>query len=332
MIYTDLTPDSEDKTKTMCKRHKDSYFLSSLETLFSAREQLEHPMKTKSSPSGIYASRLVTAVLSGTPDGGVDLACYMTSEQGCAMVDADMVEPTVEAGMVRIKLAEEGEGRYVPDVFYTYKNEYKIQVKQSAKPCFPVEYLLVNVTHGFPTSPSPLFRTQAPFAIENRPLTEPQDVTQVLNAIHSLGARKLRTSGKSSADGDLSQLRKDVTQFLSDWHLLAFLPNVGVLSDEDVKLIAHVATAADPNDPAALDQLLRSDGWQNLMMIAEQSASSAPSRPSNSAPAVDADGFERFDIPPEAYDGTAGGGGGGPKPCPHCTFENAAGTTDCEVC
>ena len=144
-VFTDLTPDLEDKTRTICKRHKDSFFLSSLETIFAASEQLARPLKTKSSPTGLYSSRLVTAVLSGTPSGGIDLACYMVSEQGCAMVDADMIEATVEPGMIRIKGADEGEGRYVPDVFYTYKNEYGIQVKQSAKPCFPVEYLLVNV-------------------------------------------------------------------------------------------------------------------------------------------------------------------------------------------
>jgi nuclear protein localization protein 4 len=84
-------------------------------------------------------------VLSGTPDGGIDLACYMVSEQACAMVDADMIEATVDPSTVRMKSEAEGEGRYVPDAFFTYKNEYGIQVKETAKPCFPVEYLLVNV-------------------------------------------------------------------------------------------------------------------------------------------------------------------------------------------
>lgn len=145
MIFTDLTPDPNNKTKTLCKRHGHSFFLSSLEATFSARQQLNHPLKTKSSSTGLFSSRLVTAVLSGTPDGGIDLACYMVSEQACAMVDADMIEATVEPGTVRIKSETEGEGRYVPDAFFTYKNEYGIQVKETAKPCFPVEYLLVNV-------------------------------------------------------------------------------------------------------------------------------------------------------------------------------------------
>ena len=59
------------------------------------------------------------------------------------------------------------------------------------------------------------------------------------------------------------------------------------------------------------------------------------------------DGFEippDVDVPPEAFgqhqdvDMDAGGGGGGGaaaggvKVCPHCTFENDAGATDCDVC
>lgn len=143
MIWTDLTPDKEDRTKTICKRHADSYYLSSLETLFAARIQNENPNPSKSSPTGFFSSRMVTAVLSGTPEGGIDVSAYMASEQACAMVDADMIEPSVDPGIVRVKEAEEG--RYIPDVFYRFRNEYGLDVKQSAKPSFPVEYLLVTV-------------------------------------------------------------------------------------------------------------------------------------------------------------------------------------------
>lgn len=37
---------------------------------------------------------------------------------------------------------------------------------------------------------------------------------------------------------------------------------------------------------------------------------------------------ELFDIP----DTEGGGGGGGGRVCPHCTFDNPAGSMDCEVC
>lgn len=146
-IFTDLTPDEGDKTKIIYKRHKTSYFLSSLEAIWAATQQLRHLTPSRSTPTGSFSSRLVTAVLSGTEEGGVDVQAYQVSEQACAMVDADMIEASVEPGIVRVKEEdrEMDTARYVPDVFFRYKNEYGLEVKKSAKPCFPVEYLIVNV-------------------------------------------------------------------------------------------------------------------------------------------------------------------------------------------
>jgi nuclear protein localization family protein 4 len=75
---------------------------------------------------------------------------YQVSDQAMGMVEADMVEPSVDPGVVRIK-DESGE-RYIPEVFYRYKNKYGLEVKESAKPCFPVEYLIVNVSRFPPAS------------------------------------------------------------------------------------------------------------------------------------------------------------------------------------
>ena len=63
------------------------------------------------------------------------------------MADADMIEASVDPGIMRIKDEDRSQenARYVPDVFFRYKNEYGLDVQKSAKPCFPVEYLLVNV-------------------------------------------------------------------------------------------------------------------------------------------------------------------------------------------
>lgn len=150
-IFTDLTPDENDPTKLIYKRHQDSFFLSSLEAIFTATEQLRRPTPCRWSDSGYFSSRLVTAVLSGTEEGGVDVQAYQVSEQACAMVEADMIEASVEPGIVRVKEEDRSvdSARYVPDVFFRYKNEYGIEVKKSAKPCFPVEYLIVNVSCSF---------------------------------------------------------------------------------------------------------------------------------------------------------------------------------------
>lgn len=146
-IFTDLDPTPEDRTKNIYKRHPQSFFLSSLEAIFAATLQKANPTASKSSPTGLYASRLVTAVLTATEDGQVDVSAYQVSEQAVAMVEADMIEASVEPGIVRVKEEDRTENfsRYVPDVFFSYKNEYGLEVKKSAKPCFPVEYLLVNV-------------------------------------------------------------------------------------------------------------------------------------------------------------------------------------------
>ena len=146
-VFTDLDPTPEDRTKNIYKRHPQSFFLSSLEVIFAATLQKLNPTASKSSPTGLYASRFVTAVLTATEDGQVDVSAYQVSEQAVAMVEADMIEASVEPGIMRVKEEDRTEisSRYVPDVFFSYKNEYGLEVKKSAKPCFPVEYLLVNV-------------------------------------------------------------------------------------------------------------------------------------------------------------------------------------------
>ena len=146
-IFTDLDPSPEDRTKNVYKRHPGSFYLSSLEAIFAAKLQKENPTASQSSPIGQFASRMVTAVLTATEDGQVDIAAYQVSEQAVAMVDADMIEASVDPGIVRVKEEDRrhGSARYVPDVFYTYKNEYGLEVKKSAKPSFPVEFLILNV-------------------------------------------------------------------------------------------------------------------------------------------------------------------------------------------
>lgn len=153
-IFTDLDPTPEDRTKNVYKRNPQSFFLSSLEAIFAATLQRANPTASKSSPTGQYASRLVTAVLTGTEDGQVDVSAYQVSEQAVAMVEADMIEASVDPGIVRVKEEDrtKDSARYVPDVFYSYRNEYNLEVKKSAKPCFPVEYLLVNVSKLFSKS------------------------------------------------------------------------------------------------------------------------------------------------------------------------------------
>lgn len=153
-IFTDLETDPDDKRVNIYKRHPQSFFLSGLEAIFAATVQRANPTPSRSSPTGLFASRMVTAVLTGTEDGQIDISAYQVSEQACAMVEADMIEASTDPGIVRVKEEDRSadSARYVPDVFFRYKNEYGLEVKKSAKPCFPVEYLLVNVSEEAPVT------------------------------------------------------------------------------------------------------------------------------------------------------------------------------------
>lgn len=154
LIFTDLTPAESDEDKkagkVLVKRHKDSYFLSSLEVLWTAKQARRRPNNSRFSDTGKFSSKFVTCVITGDLDGSISVQAYQVSDQAIAMVDADMVEASVDPAVVRIREVNTDDTdltkkRYIPDVFYTYKNEYKLEVKESAKPCFPTDYLLVSV-------------------------------------------------------------------------------------------------------------------------------------------------------------------------------------------
>ncbi|KAK0554806.1 nuclear protein localization protein 4 [Tilletia horrida] len=298
MIYTDLTPADptfEDKSlvgKVLPKRHKDSFFLSGNEVVFAAQVQLANLSPSRFSRSGKFNSKFVTCVLSGTaPEaadpadeeagtvdqiewGAIDVRAYQVSEQAMALVEADLIEASVKPNVMRLKQSADKE-RYVPEVFYRYKNQYGIEVKESAKPTFPVEYLLVNVTHGFPNNPSPLFLSSE-FPIENRPGLHDQSVEKALALVNTaLKGAELHplegdVKGKARADDGTAEVRTRLVKVLSDWHLLAFLETCSFLEPDDIEALASVACSHDSG--AALDALLRRPGWQTLVAIAKEQA------------------------------------------------------------
>ncbi|KAJ7655190.1 NPL4 family-domain-containing protein [Mycena polygramma] len=330
-IFTDLTPTEEDRTKNVYKRHPGSFYMSSLEAIFAATMQKSNPTPSRSSPTGQFASRLVTAILTATEDGQVDIAAYQVSEQACAMVEADMIEASVDPGIVRVKEEDrtQGSARYVPDVFFSFKNEYGLEVKKTAKPAFPVEYLMVNVTHGFPQNPSPLFQS-ARFAIENRPGLEDQRIERVISSLAGLDAPNIVDS-RSAKPGEAHK-RRELAAWLSDWHLVAFLDTTQLFSPEDVKLMMRIVTSPTLlEDLSQLDPLLATEGWNTLMTFTRESGSSQPMSSSRDDD-IPQDVFDQIAAEEAAARGSGEGSSAGIRICPHCTFENAHGGTDCEVC
>ncbi|CDK29784.1 unnamed protein product [Kuraishia capsulata CBS 1993] len=250
-IFSDLTDTGAGDGSVVCKRHKDSFFLSSLEVIFAAKWQLKNPNVTKWSRSGKFSSKFVTCVVSGNSKGEIDIASYQISQAGEALVSADLISASTHPNACFIN--EQTDDRYVPEIFYKMVNEYGIPVKKSASPWFPDEYLIVSLTHGFPQdSSSARFRSEKQFTIENRGfLGTPQGLRQALELIDVDGG-----------DLNTSKLR------LQDFHLISYLLSLGVLSRAEEELLI-TATRPDEGTEEAFYELLGSPGWGTLVTMAE---------------------------------------------------------------
>ena len=202
------------------------------------------------------------------------------------------------------------------------------------------------MTHGFPKHRASVFRSTN-FHIENRPGLEDQSIEGVIKELAKLNAPEI-TSEKG---GDRSR-KLVLAEWISDWHLVAFLATTQLFSPEDTKTLIKVASS--PNlldDLSILDNLLHTEGWQTLMTFTKEmgcrwprlgitygtnaSSVSAPARPT-SFPAGPSGGMDE-DIPPEIFDQIresemASGASSRIRICQFCTFENTGDGTDCEVC
>lgn len=304
MIYTDLRDDGTRSGKVEQRRGADTFFLSSAECIFVAEQQRRHPNPCRHSPTGRYGSKFVTVVLSGDAAHNVELFPYQVSVTTVAMVEADLIRATTDPALMMVM--EGTPTHYVPDVIYKYRSEHGSEVQALARPTFPVEYLIVSLSHGFPREANPLFTSAKPFKLG-------RDQAMALRSILA----HLRPVPAN--DEHLLRLLSDFGLFVALWSLRNDL-----LSPADLELLAQ---AIRTRDLGTLRRFVQSDSWQRLLAAsAEEGATSAGSRVSPvdlTALDLDQDGDGRgSDMDLEAT-----------WTCSHCTFDNPQPTADsCEVC
>lgn len=265
-VFTDLTDSGKKGGSVLCKRHQDSYFLTNIEIIQAAKWQNLFPSICKDSEEGFFGSKFVTCCISGNLKNEIDISTYQVSVTGEGLVDADFISGSTDPSMLYLK--ETDSKRYVPEIFFMKKNEYGLKVKQNAKPAFPVEYLLVTLTHGFSKDDGEkkqisgkLFLTNSSsFPIENREmLGYKQDHYELKTYLSDL------IYGE-----DLISLREK----LSNFHFLNYISSMDILSKNEWELLVKAACVnieENDNFTEPLLQLLQSPGWQTLVMILQDS-------------------------------------------------------------
>ncbi|GMM47600.1 nuclear protein localization protein 4 [Pichia kluyveri] len=272
MIYTDLSDAGTNDGKVICKRHNKSFFMSSSEVILAAKWQnkFNHHCKWSSEKNEEFSSRFVTCIISGNTNGEIDIAAYQASESAEALVKGDIIVGSTHPGQVYINNENDDKSktrkRYIPDIFYEDKNEYGVIVKHKASPTFPVEYLLVSLTHGFPeesSSSENIFTYESTFPIEHRELHgENVSIDNIKNYIpHSI---------KFTQDMNIEETPIVVAE-LRDFHVQLWLQQHEgeFMSSEEVAQLRKVLFNNNDDVMQVAQYLNTCDGWRNLCAVAQ---------------------------------------------------------------
>jgi nuclear protein localization family protein 4 len=234
-----LKDDGTSQGKVLHKRHLNSFFLTAQECLLAGTLQLQFPYKTPFSETNEFGSRFITCIASGNKEGGVEIEAYQVSNECLSLVKNDLIQPTFHPNHMMLRNIPQK-----PTLQYRYVDKYGNAVSEIADPHFPIEYMLVTLSHGFPQISNPWFKAQKYFNIENR-ITEPQEPSILREYFNA----------------------ETLFYDLSNLHVIMFLFRMSLLDDETLKLICLIAK--DPENEAAM-QLLNSPGWQTFEMLIKE--------------------------------------------------------------
>uniref|UniRef100_A0A8R1HY26 Nuclear protein localization protein 4 homolog n=1 Tax=Caenorhabditis japonica TaxID=281687 RepID=A0A8R1HY26_CAEJA len=293
-IFTDLWTANSSEGTVHCTRHKDSFLLSAEECITAASMQNKYKNVTDYCMDRYFGSKFVTVVASGDESLHVNFHGYQVSNQCAAMVEADILCPTLYTPeLAYVRETPLAETHYITDVQYCEKNEYGAEILKNGRP-LPVEYLLVDVPAGMPKEMHYTFNVNknAQFNVENR-----------------------RDVGKLQGGQNLSQYCAafSVNQFLeqaTNFHFLLFLMtnDLMAISEEWMKRLCEAVKAQDRG--AAMDWARDCEDWHQLVALEHANS-------------------EVSDIPNIPEEGESSSG---TWSCSHCTFQNESGRQDCSMC
>ncbi|XP_052784162.1 nuclear protein localization protein 4 homolog [Mya arenaria] len=299
-IFTDLVAD--DLTKGTVKNFRgnvDSHFLSAEECIMAAQYQNKYLNPCKYSSDGYFGSKFVTVIVTGDQTGQIHFEGYQVSSVCMSLVRDNCLIPTKDAPELGY-IKESSNEQYVPDVFYTDKDEYGNEATQLARP-LPVEYLLVDMGAAFPVEPQYTFRlADRPFPKENRTTTgQVQDFNALIQHMEQFPPSKFMEA-------------------VSDFHLLLYLATSDMLPLKE--RIVGLLEAVKTGDESLAHHFKKTEEWAT---VEELMAAHAPN------PGLSREGSY---VGPGASPLPPIGSSSSVWTCAHCTFHNKADNQSCEMC
>lgn len=161
-----------------------------------------------------------------------------------ALVASESVVPTEDPSLVQVVLPDPESGRIIPDVYFTFVNKYGTKVKERARPNFPVEFLLVKLTDGFPKEAHPLLNANPTFPVEHR-----EGPPVHMRALYA----------HFKAHGN------DVMRALSDFHALLFIAENNLF--DMTRDFATLCEAVRDRDAAKMEAVKGTDSWKTMTMV-----------------------------------------------------------------